>query len=81
MDDSETNATVAPSIPAHARAETPTSDDAPQMRILVVDDEPAVRTALERALSLDAYEVDLAADGDAALDHLAASRPTRSCST
>ena len=34
------------------------------MRILVVDDEPAVREALQRALSLEGYEVELAADGD-----------------
>jgi two-component system, OmpR family, response regulator MprA len=33
------------------------------MRILVVDDEPAVREALERALRLEGYEVALASDG------------------
>ena len=33
------------------------------MRILVVDDEPAVRASLERALRLDGYSVELAADG------------------
>jgi two-component system response regulator MprA len=38
------------------------------MRILVVDDEPAVRTTLERALRLDGYDVELAEDGAAALD-------------
>ncbi len=42
-------------------------------RVLVVDDEPAVRRALERALKLDDYEVELAADGQEALDSLAAS--------
>jgi len=45
------------------------------MRILVVDDEPAVRVALERALSLDGYQVELAADGGAALDALSESTP------
>jgi two-component system response regulator MprA len=33
------------------------------MRILVVDDEPAVRRSLQRALRLEGYEVELAADG------------------
>jgi two-component system response regulator MprA len=41
-------------------------------RVLVVDDEPAVRRALERALKLEDYEVELAADGQEALDLLAA---------
>ena len=40
-------------------------------RVLVVDDEPSVRRALERALALDSYEVVLAADGEEALDALA----------
>jgi two-component system response regulator MprA len=42
-------------------------------RVLVVDDEPAVRRALERALRLDNYDVVLAADGEEALDSQAAS--------
>jgi two-component system response regulator MprA len=41
-------------------------------RVLVVDDEPAVRRALERALKLDDHDVELAADGQEALDSLAA---------
>jgi two-component system, OmpR family, response regulator MprA len=40
------------------------------MKVLVVDDEPALRTALERALVLDDHDVRLAADGREALDHL-----------
>ena len=40
-------------------------------RVLVVDDEPAVRRALERALTLDNYSVQLASDGQEALDALA----------
>jgi two-component system response regulator MprA len=42
------------------------------MRILVVDDEPAVRTSLERALRLDGYDVSLAVGGREALTALAA---------
>jgi two-component system response regulator MprA len=45
------------------------------MRILVVDDEPAVRDSLERALRLDGYEVDLAADGREGLERCRAEPP------
>jgi two-component system response regulator MprA len=41
------------------------------MRILVVDDEPALRSSLERALGLDRHVVELAGDGLEALDRLA----------
>src|SRR5262245_66352297 len=41
------------------------------VRILVVDDEPSVRDALDRALRMDGYKVQLAADGQQALDQLA----------
>jgi two-component system response regulator MprA len=37
------------------------------MRILVVDDEPSVRDAVERALKLDGHEVELAENGERAL--------------
>ena len=40
------------------------------MRILVVDDEPAVRESLRRALQLEGYDVDLAGDGEEALTRL-----------
>jgi two-component system response regulator MprA len=39
-------------------------------RILVVDDEPAVQSALSRALALERYEVVLANDGREALERL-----------
>jgi two-component system response regulator MprA len=42
------------------------------VKILVVDDERAVRDALRRALELQGYEVDLASDGAEALARLAA---------
>jgi two-component system response regulator MprA len=46
-----------------------------RMRILVVDDEPAVRDAVDRALRLDGHEVALAHDGRQALDAVAAAPP------
>jgi two-component system, OmpR family, response regulator MprA len=45
------------------------------VRILVVDDEPAVRDSLERALRLEGYETELAADGVEALDTMTAGEP------
>jgi two-component system response regulator MprA len=38
------------------------------VRILVVDDEPAVREAVRRALSFEGYDVAIAVEGQAALD-------------
>jgi two-component system response regulator MprA len=46
-----------------------------RVRILVVDDEPAVREAVDRALRLEGYETELAADGAQALDALADRTP------
>src|ERR671928_943210 len=40
------------------------------MKILVVDDERAVRDSLRRALELEGYDVELAADGVEALERL-----------
>ena len=43
--------------------------------VLVVDDEPAVRAALERALRIERYDVRLAGDGTEALALLAERSP------
>jgi two-component system response regulator MprA len=45
------------------------------MRILIVDDEPAVRDALELALSCDGYDVDAAVNGREALALVESSSP------
>ncbi|CAM2781291.1 response regulator transcription factor [Prescottella defluvii] len=45
------------------------------MRILVVDDDRAVRESLRRSLSFNGYTVELAVDGVDALEKVAASRP------
>ncbi|MDH6283378.1 two-component system response regulator MprA [Rhodococcus sp. LBL1] len=45
------------------------------MRILVVDDDRAVRESLRRSLSFNGYSVDLAVDGVDALEKVTASRP------
>jgi two-component system, OmpR family, response regulator MprA len=42
------------------------------LRVFVVDDEPAVRESLRRALELEGYEVELASDGEEALGRLGA---------
>ncbi len=45
------------------------------MRILVVDDDRAVREALRRTLSLAGYDVESAEDGEQALEQMAQSMP------
>ena len=45
------------------------------MRILVVDDDKAVRDSLRRSLTFNGYQVDLAEDGRVALDKLLNDRP------
>jgi two-component system response regulator MprA len=44
-------------------------------RVLIVDDDRAIRESLARALELDGYEVSLAPDGAAALATIRADRP------
>jgi two-component system response regulator MprA len=45
------------------------------MKILVVDDERAVRDSLRRALELEGYEVDLAVDGPDGLERISDGQP------
>jgi two-component system, OmpR family, response regulator MprA len=45
------------------------------MRVLVVDDEPSVREALERVLRLDGFDVELAEDGMQAVRRMAVQAP------
>ncbi|MBB4660826.1 response regulator transcription factor [Conexibacter arvalis] len=45
------------------------------MKVMVVDDEPAMRDALELALRLDGFEVELAPDGREAIRRLPLIRP------
>ena len=47
----------------------------PALRILIVEDEPAVRDALDRALRLEGYDVETAADGRDGLRKHDAIRP------
>jgi two-component system response regulator MprA len=51
------------------------SRDLDGRQLLVVDDEPPMRTALKRALELDGYEVVLAPDGTAGLESAAELSP------
>ncbi|MDI3407425.1 response regulator transcription factor [Streptomyces cavernicola] len=44
-------------------------------RILIVDDEPAVREALQRSLAFEGYGTDVAADGLEAVEKAAATQP------
>ncbi len=63
-------------IDAWLNSQRPGAEPAPpaakqtRPRILVVDDEDAMRSLLTKALSLADYDVDVVADGQAALDRL-----------
>ncbi|MGX2995622.1 response regulator transcription factor [Streptomyces sp. JNUCC 64] len=49
--------------------------DGEQQRVLIVDDEPAVREALQRSLAFEGYATEVAVDGADALERVAATRP------
>lgn len=54
---------------------SPAEGDREQLRILIVDDEPAVREALQRSLAFEGYGTEVAVDGADALEKAAAYRP------
>lgn len=51
------------------------ADDASAGRVVVADDDPSLRSSLERALRVDGYEVHIAEDGGRALDAVSTHRP------
>jgi len=60
-------------MPRNRRAPRTVATMADKARILVVEDEPAVQTALARALALERYQVAQAMDGEEALQRLGGS--------
>lgn len=60
------------SVPGEGAARTGSAD---RGRVLVADDDPAVRGAVERALLLEGYEVITAPDGGAALELVRTGEP------
>ena len=55
---------------------TPSSAGGVKPRVLVVDDDKAVRESLRRSLEFNGYEVSLATDGAEALAGIARTTPT-----
>ncbi|MEY9839098.1 response regulator transcription factor [Streptomyces sp. 846.5] len=60
---------------AQSAANDPSSSEDALARVLVVDDEPALRDALESSLAFEGYEVTTASDGLEALDAIAEKSP------
>ncbi|MEU3510928.1 response regulator transcription factor [Streptomyces longwoodensis] len=54
---------------------SPAEGDRDTQRILIVDDEPAVREALQRSLAFEGYDTEIAVDGADALDKATRYRP------
>ncbi|MFD7710419.1 response regulator transcription factor [Streptomyces sp. NPDC059785] len=54
---------------------SPAEGDRETQRILIVDDEPAVREALQRSLAFEGYDTEVAVDGADALEKATAYQP------
>ncbi len=54
---------------------SPAEGDRDTQRILIVDDEPAVREALQRSLAFEGYDTEVAVDGADALEKATAYQP------
>ncbi|GAA5702864.1 response regulator transcription factor [Streptomyces avermitilis] len=54
---------------------SPAEGDREPQRILIVDDEPAVREALQRSLAFEGYDTEVAVDGADALEKATAYQP------
>ena len=54
---------------------SPAEGDRDPQRILIVDDEPAVREALQRSLAFEGYDTEVAVDGADALEKATAYQP------
>ena len=59
-------------VPAQPRCRPGPRCKTARVRVLVADDEPAVRSSLDRALTFEGYEVALAGTGREALEALGA---------
>ncbi|GAB3445632.1 response regulator transcription factor [Actinophytocola sediminis] len=66
---------LSPGLGGPSQARLSSGGDTDRMRILVVDDDRAVRESLRRSLQFNGYQVDLASDGGQALEVIVADRP------
>lgn len=69
-----TAAAISPSAATRRKAAAAANGDRTTTRILAVDDEPAIRTMLQRALTRAGHEVVAVAGGEEALDAIRGSR-------
>lgn len=73
----ETHPDATPAAARHPEAAAPAADPGEGLgpRVLIVDDDDAIREALEDVLSDEGYRVTGASDGQRALQHLSAEGP------